>query len=52
MAEQEIDPVILARQLMKPTGELGYQVAQKMNEVNHSLYELVWKSLVLSSCWK
>lgn len=49
MAEQEIDPAEISKQLQKPTGELGRQVALKMNEANRSLYELGWSMIDFSS---
>lgn len=39
----EIDPTELSRQLKKPTGELGLQVGEKLNESNRKLYELAWQ---------
>lgn len=45
----DIDPAELSRQLKKPSGELGYQVAQKLNESNQQMYELMWKMIDWSS---
>ncbi len=46
---KDIDPVELSRQLKKPSGELGHQVAQKLNESNQKLYELAWEMTDFSS---
>jgi ubiquinone/menaquinone biosynthesis C-methylase UbiE len=40
----EIDPLLLGRQLMKPTGEAGKQVGEYMNTSNKLLYDFVLKT--------
>lgn len=40
---KNIDPSELSYQLKKPSGELGHEVAQKLNESNRKLYELAWQ---------
>lgn len=37
----EISPIELGRQLMKPSGDLGSNVANKMNVTNEKLYDFV-----------
>lgn len=42
---EKIDPVELSNQLKKPSGELGHEVAQELNETNQYLYELAWEMI-------
>jgi len=42
-----MDPKELSLQLKKPSGEVGLEIAIALNESNHSLYELMFGSLVL-----
>lgn len=47
-AEPAILPAELGRQLMKPAGEIGLVVGEKMNVANEQLYDLVLSQLDLS----
>lgn len=39
---ENLDPLELSRQLKKPSGKVGSEVADKLNESNQKLYELGW----------
>lgn len=41
----QLTPDELSRQLMKPDGEVGLEVAKALNETNQSLYDLAWGML-------
>jgi hypothetical protein len=41
----EINPIELGRQLKKPTGTIGLQVAENMNVANHQIYDFVFSHL-------
>lgn len=43
----DIDPVELSRQLKKPEGVTGREVANMLNETNQGLYDLAWSMLDL-----
>jgi ubiquinone/menaquinone biosynthesis C-methylase UbiE len=42
---EDLDPVELSRQLKKPSGKVGSEVANKLNESNQKLYELGWNMI-------
>ncbi|MDR8391367.1 class I SAM-dependent methyltransferase [Aliifodinibius sp. S!AR15-10] len=46
---EDIDPSELSRQLKKPSGEVGHEVAQNLNESNQKLYEMAWEMVDLQS---
>lgn len=45
---EELDPLELSRQLKKPEGETGRDVAKMLNETNQNLYDLALSMLDLS----
>jgi SAM-dependent methyltransferase len=45
----EITNIELGRQLMKPSGEMGLQVAENMNVTNAKLYDFVLSNLEINS---
>ena len=42
-----MDPKELSLQLKKPSGEVGLEIAEALNESNHSMYKLMFKMLHL-----
>lgn len=45
---EELDPLVLSRQLKKPEGETGRDVAKMLNETNQNLYDLALSMLELN----